>query len=269
MSAGELADRHLRAGAGVEQLADHGRRRRLAQVEERLGGVADVGEVAGRVERAELELAGTGRELDDDRRDDGAGRLARAEGVERPQRHHGRAEAQVVGLGELVRGDLGGRVRRLGLQRVRLADRDRARGAVGLAGRGVHQPGGAAGPHRLEHVQGADHVGVHERPRRAVGVGNRSERGQVVHDRGALDHLAHRGRVAHVAEHHVDLVQDVGGQHVQPAARAEQVVQHHGPHPVPAAHQRLDQVGADETLGPRDGNFVPHGSSSPPDVTGR
>ena len=61
----------------------------------------------------------------------------------------------------------------------------------------------------------------------------------MVHDGGALDHLAHRGRVAHVAEHHVNLVEDIGGQLVEPAARAVHVVEHHGPHPVPAADQHF------------------------------
>ena len=67
-----------------------------------------------------------------------------------------------------------------------VADRDGARGAIGLTGRGVHQPGGVAGPYRLEHVQGADHVGVHERPGCAVGIRHRSECGQVVDGRCAL-----------------------------------------------------------------------------------
>src|SRR5580692_5578714 len=98
----ELADRDVVAGAAVEQLADHRRRRRLAECHERRGGVQDVGEVACRVERAQHQLLGTARELGNDLRDDRAGGLARAEGVERPQRHHGQPEAEVVRLGEFV-----------------------------------------------------------------------------------------------------------------------------------------------------------------------
>jgi len=44
----------------------------------------------------------------------------------------------VVALGQLVGGDLGGRVRGLGLQRVLLGDRHELGAAVDLAGRGAH-----------------------------------------------------------------------------------------------------------------------------------
>src|SRR5262249_2097583 len=46
---GQLADRDVIARAAVEQLADHRRRRGLADRDDRLGGVGGVGEVAGRV----------------------------------------------------------------------------------------------------------------------------------------------------------------------------------------------------------------------------
>ncbi len=193
-------------------------------------------------------------------RNDGAGRLAGAERVERPQRHRWCPETQVVGLDQLVGGDLGRRVRRLGLQQVRLADRDGPGRAVGLAGRGVHQAGGPAGAHRLQHVQRADHVGVHERPGRRVGIrGPRRARPGGTRPTAPSTSVAHRRRVAHVAENHVDLVQDVGCQRVQPALRAVHVVEHHGPYPVSPAHQRLDQVRADETFGPGHRDLVRHG----------
>src|SRR6202042_691675 len=49
----QLADRDVVAGPAVEQLADHGRGRRLAERHERLGGVEHVREVPGRVERTQ------------------------------------------------------------------------------------------------------------------------------------------------------------------------------------------------------------------------
>ena len=72
------------------------------------------------------------------------------------------------GFGQLVSGDLAGRVGRLPLQRVALVDGDVAGRAVHLAGRGVDQSlyPGLAG--RLQHVERPFDVGAYVGSRRVI-----------------------------------------------------------------------------------------------------
>ena len=148
--------------------------------------------------------AGAREELAQHRREDGALGLARAVGVERPQDDRRHAVAAVEGEGQLVGGDLGGRVRRLGLERVRLRDRQRGRRAVDLAGRGLDEPPDAVAPGGLERVERAADVRVDERLRRDVGVRDRDQRGQVEDHLDVLGRRLDEPRVADVAELDVD-----------------------------------------------------------------
>ena len=107
---GQLADRDLRARAEVQRLAldpGHG-----AAPDQPGDVVADVEEVARRVERAELDHV-AGERLGGDRRDHRAGGLARPVGVERPRDDHGQVEGALEAERELVGADLRRRVRGL------------------------------------------------------------------------------------------------------------------------------------------------------------
>ncbi len=206
---------------------------------------------------------GAGGDLRHHGGDHRAGRLAGAVGVERPDRHHRQVEAQVVALGELVGRHLRRRVGRLGLQRVVLGDRHGAGGAVDLARGRVHDPRRAEGAGRFEHVERAPGVGVEVGRRRQVGVRDGDEGREVVHHVDVRQQRAHRPGVAHVARHDLDLVSHLVVDGVEPAPRAERVVLDQGTHAVALAHQRLDEVGADEPVGSGDGDVLGHGWDRP------
>ena len=84
----------------------HGRRiplgRRVADGDERGGGIGHVGEVAGWIDGAQAHHSLARRDLADHGGDHGARRLPRTKSVERSQRDHRHPEAQVVRPGELV-----------------------------------------------------------------------------------------------------------------------------------------------------------------------
>ena len=61
----------------------------------------------------------------------------------------------------------------------------------------------AVAPHPLEHVEGADDVGLDVRARRDVGERDRDQRREVQHDVDALDRGGHVLGVADVAQHHL------------------------------------------------------------------
>ena len=98
-------------------------------------------------------------------------------------------------------------------------------------------------------------------PRRPVGVRDRDQRGQVVDDPRAAHQVVRRRRVAHVAGQHLDLGEHVRRQRVQPAPGVEGVVEHHGAHPLPVAHQPFHEVRADEALRTRHRDDLGHCSS--------
>jgi hypothetical protein len=100
-----------------------------------------------------------------------------------------------------------------------LADRDGLRCAVHLAGGGVHHPAGTAVPHRLQHVQRSDHVGVHKGLWCLVAVRDGDERGEVEDDIHPVDRSPDGAGVPDVTEMHVQPVGAVRLQLVQPAER--------------------------------------------------
>src|SRR6202035_4825784 len=85
----ELADRDVVAAADVDDSAQRGFA--AGDGDETGDGVFHIGQVAARVEAAQLHL-GTGEGLADDRRYDRAGRLPGAECVERPENRQGQPE---------------------------------------------------------------------------------------------------------------------------------------------------------------------------------
>ena len=162
MQRDQFADRDLAAGAGVEGASDDGLGGRGAHRRGRPAAVSlTIQEVAGGPQIAEGDGPLPAGDLADDGRDHRPHRLARPEGVERPQGDHRSAEARVVAVGEPVAARLRSGVRRLGVDGVVLGDRHRLRRAVGLAGRGVHQSRDVQPTDRLEHVERAGDVGVH------------------------------------------------------------------------------------------------------------
>ena len=84
--------------------------------------------------------------------------------------------------------------------------------------------------------------------RGAIGIRNRDQGGQVVDDIGVRDELARRPRVADIAGDDLNGRHDLGIHGIEPASRAERVVEHHRPHAGAARHQCFDKVGADEPL---------------------
>ena len=133
----QLADREVLAPADVDDPADRGVA--AGDRDEARDGVLDVGQVATRVQAPQAD-AGPGQGLADDRRDDRAGRLPRAERVEGPEDRHGQAEGAVIALAQGVGADLGRRVGGLPLERVPLVDRHVERRAVDLGRRGQDDP---------------------------------------------------------------------------------------------------------------------------------
>ena len=169
--------RQVVAPADVDDAADRGVA--AGDGEEAGGGVLDVGQVAAGVEAPEPDRR-PGQGLADDRRDDRAGRLAGAEGVERPEDRHGQAEGPVVALAQGVGADLGGRVGRLAPERVRLVDRDVPGRAVDLGGRGQDHPvQGRARPAGVQDVGGAEDVGLNHVERVLVRVRDRDQGAEV------------------------------------------------------------------------------------------
>ena len=83
-------------------------------------------------------------------------------------------------LAELVGAVLGGRVRRLPFQRVRLAERDLVGRPVELTRGGVDHPVSGR-PDRLQHVLGAEDARLNERAWRQVASGEGNKRSQMEH----------------------------------------------------------------------------------------
>ena len=182
--------------------------------------------------------------------------LARAVHVGQAQRHGGHAlaaEALDLVLGRVLVGAVG---------RQRLHGRGlRRRQSVGVAvqgaaGGGEHEPLGAGGARRLEHVDRSAVVDLGVE----VGVGHRAAhvglRGEVEHDVRAplAQQPAHGAGVAHVGLLERGAVAQRGGQVLPPPAR--EIVDRH--HLVAPGDERVDQVGSDETRAARD--YGPAGS---------
>ena len=193
-----------------------------------------------------------GQQLAEHRRHDRPLGLARAVGVERAQDHDRQAVAPVERDRQLVGRNLGGRVRRLGVERVRLADGQGLGRAVDLGRGRVDQASDACATGRLEHVERAADVGVDERGRRDIRVRDRDQRREVEHDLDPLGRALDDPRVPDVAERQLDTVSDIRGRLVQPAGRAARRVQAERADVGALANQALDEVAADEAVGPGD-----------------
>ena len=223
----------------------------LRGLDEALHRVRHEGQVALGVQAAELHLLFPREELDQDGRKNGAGGLARAVGVERPQRHHGHFEGAVVGLAELVRRDLRGAVGRLTLEGMGFADGDAVRRPVDLAGRCVHHPAAARTPGALQHVERALHVGVHEALRGCIAVRDGDERRQMKDGVHTSARLLHEAGVADVTQPHIQALLDRRFGVVQPAQRSVRVVEAEGAYVGAQRDEALGQMAPDEAVGTR------------------
>jgi len=250
----EVADADLLALREVERAPD--RLVTLGREEEAAHRVADVVEVARRVERAEPHLVAVERlhRDGDEHRPRG---LPRPVGVEGPHRHGAEPEGAVVALDALVRADLAGGVGRLPHQRVVFGDGDGLRGAVHLAGGGVDhlRPLLQA---RLRDVERAEHVGLEDVGGGHVRLRDRDDRAEVEDHVAALHGRADHVGVVEVAEADVDRRADVGGELVEVAEVGAGGVADEGAHAVAARDEGLDEVAPDEARGAGDEGRAGH-----------
>src|SRR3954462_13151546 len=107
-------------------------------------------------------------------------------------------------LSELVRTDLGGGVRRLSLQDVRLVDPRRTSGPINLGRRRVYDAAYAEVARCSQHVESAHHIGFDDFARRTIGGRDRAPRSQVQHDIAAVDSGSHRTVVTQVPRDDVE-----------------------------------------------------------------
>ena len=213
----------LNAGGNVQLLPDGGIA--VGNRHKAVGRVLDIVEVAGWGQAAELDLGLAGQQLGDDGRDDGAAALARAVGVEGPHDGHGQVKAAVEALGQTVGTDLGGGVGALALEGVLLVNGHILCRAVDLAGGGDEHALGVQLTRGVQHIQSTLDVGVHIAVGAVVGEGNRNEGGKVEHTLLPAHGGAHAVGVAHITHENVDLLADLRRQGVDPAQRAEGIVQ--------------------------------------------
>ena len=183
----------------------------------------------------------------DDRRDDGARRLARPVGVEGPQHRDREVERAVEAVHQLVGRDLARRVRGLRLERMVLGDGDGLRRSVHLARRGVHDALHPVAKRRLGDIQRPEHVDLDEVARVDVRVRDGDLRAEVQHDLGALDGGRDRLHVAQLAARRPPPRPHRRFEPVERAAVVARVVAAHGPHPGAVAHEPLDEMAADES----------------------
>ena len=140
--------------------------------DEALHGVLDKGQVAAGVEPAKLDH-GSGERLADDGRNDRAGRLAGAEGVERPENRYRKSKRTVIALAQGVGCDLGRGVGRLAPERVLLVDGHVLRGAIDLGRRRQYDSlQSIRASASVEDVRRAQNIRLHHVVRVLVRVGN-------------------------------------------------------------------------------------------------
>ena len=76
----------------------------------------------------------------------------------------------------------------------------------------------------------------------------------MANDVGTFREFIDRAMVTNIAQTDVDLIEYLGPDGFQPAERGERVVLDHGADVVALPHERLHEVGGDETLRARDGD---------------
>ena len=211
------------AGGNVQLLTDGGIA--VGNRHKAVGCILDIVEVAGRGQAAELDLGLAGQQLRDDGRDDGAAALARAVGVEGPHDRDGQIKAAVEALGQTVGADLGGGVGALALERVLLVDGHILCRAVDLAGGGDEYALGVQLARGVQHIQRTLDVGVHIAVGAVVRKRNGNQCGQMEDALLPAHGGAHAVGVAHVAHKDINFIADLRRQGVDPAQRAEGIVQ--------------------------------------------
>ena len=207
--------------------------------DETLRGVVHECEVSRWAERAQFDLALSGSDLANDRRDYRAGGLAGPIGVKRTQYCHRRAKALVKGQCQLVRGHLCGGVGRLSVDRMFLCDWHELRGAIGFRRRCRNHPLSTHTPSRLQYVQSAGDVGRHVAVRRVVAEGDGNQRRQVEYRVAAFHCASYAMRIADVSCHHFEVAFHILGRAVEPAPGVQRIVHNKGAHFVAFSNQCL------------------------------
>ena len=121
-------------------------------------------------------------------------------------------------------------------------------GTVDLAGGGDQHALGVQLAGGVQDVEGALDVGVHIAVRAVVGERNCDEGGQVEDTLLPAHGGAHAVGVTHVAHEDVDLVADLRRQSVDPAQRAERVIQAEGANFFAALDKFFGEVAANKAV---------------------
>ncbi len=257
----QLADGQVVAPADVDHAADGG----VAGGDrhESARGVLDVSQVPPWLQAAKLH-PGPCQCLADDRGDDGAGRLPRAERVERAEDRDRQLKRLVIAQSQRIGPDLGRRVGGLPLERVFLVNRHPERRPVDL-GRGreddpFEERAYAAG---VEHMGGAHHVGLHHVERVLIRIGDGDQGTEVEDPFAVVDGAADGLRVLQVAAMDLDGGDRGRRKPVQVAAVVSPIVADEGADVVAVLHQAFDQVAADEPARTRDQDAFSHRSNPP------
>ena len=112
----------------------------------------------------------------------------------------------------------------------------------------MHESPHRPGARRLQQIEGAVDIDIDAGLRCRIGIGNGDQGGQVKDDFAAFDEGAHLRAVAHVAKLDAHLGPRLVGNLVEPATASEGIVERQRRHLGAAAHQRLGQMRADESI---------------------
>ena len=130
--------------------------------------------------------------------------------------------------------------------------------AVDLAGGGDKHALGAQLAGGVQHVQRALDVGVHIAVRAVVGEGNSDKRCQVEHPLLPAHGGTHAVGVAHVAHKDINFIADLRRQRVDPAQRAEGIVQAECADLFAALDEFFSQMAANKAVCTGDHNGMCH-----------
>lgn len=244
----EFADRKILSATDVDRSTDG--RVASRDRDESGDGVRNERQVSPGVEASEPNGA-SDEGLADDGRNDRAGRLTRSEGIERPEDRHRQAERSLIRDAQGVGGDLGRRIGRLALKRMVLVDRHPERRAVNLGGGGRDQTlKRRAFPAGVEHVRGAENVGLDDVVGMFVRVGNGDQGAEMKDPAAALNRSLDGDGIFEVAPNDFDLIEHVARQTVEMAAIVSTVISDERSNAPTVPRQPLGQMTADKSARP-------------------
>src|SRR6266478_3959310 len=245
----QVADGDLGASSKVEAAADG--LGRIHGGDHSRDGVTDVGEIAGRRERAEFWIQ-LGQDLYDDRRNHRSCGLPGPIRIKRAHSDGGHVERPRVAFNQFVGGDLTGGIRRLRLKGMLFVYGHVPSGTEDFAAGSVHESAHAMPQASVEYVLCPAHIHLSHFGGSDVGVGNADDRAKVKDILGRFDKTIHGVWIAEIALDNLHGSPQFQRGVFEPAVGSTAVVANEGPEGCALTDQLLAQVAADKAPGAGD-----------------